>query len=254
MFTIEQRERVHAFLLEKARTDPRVVAAAVVGALASSPGDRWSDLDLTFGVADGESRDDVLADWSTTMERELGAVRLFDLPHLSSIYRVFLLRGCLQVDLSFTPARDFGALGPQFALQFGNAVERPQPPAPDPASMLGLAIHHLVRARFCVERGRMLQAEYWISGARDHALALACLSRGLASGHARGAHELPLPLIGSFSAALAGSLERDELLRSLTATTELLLAESAIAGPLRDRVESAMRELTRARAAELEGE
>ena len=47
-------------------------------------------------------------------------------------------------------------------------------------------MHHAVRARFCIERGRWWQAEYWISGVRDQALALACHRRGLAVAHGRG--------------------------------------------------------------------
>ena len=53
MFSVDDRDRVHDRVLEIAATDPRVVAAAVVGGLADGGGDRWSDLDLTFAVADG---------------------------------------------------------------------------------------------------------------------------------------------------------------------------------------------------------
>jgi len=34
-----------------ASNDPRVVAGAVLGSLAHDEGDRWSDLDLMFAVA-----------------------------------------------------------------------------------------------------------------------------------------------------------------------------------------------------------
>jgi hypothetical protein len=44
---------------------------------------------------------------------EFDAAHLFDLPSGASIYRVFLLPGCLQFDLSFTPASKFGAIGPK---------------------------------------------------------------------------------------------------------------------------------------------
>lgn len=52
MFDAATREELRAYLIEKARTDPHVVAAATVGGSAASS-DRWSDLDLTFGVAYG---------------------------------------------------------------------------------------------------------------------------------------------------------------------------------------------------------
>ena len=52
IFTIDDRTRIHERLLHYAKSDTRIVAAAVVGSLAHDEGDRWSDLDLTFAVAD----------------------------------------------------------------------------------------------------------------------------------------------------------------------------------------------------------
>src|SRR5262249_5897242 len=103
LFTVEERDRIRARLLEIAHADPRVVAGADVGSLATGRGDRWSALALTFGLAEDASAGDLLADWSRDLEFEFGAVALFDLPFLSTIYRVFLFPGNLQVDLSFTP-------------------------------------------------------------------------------------------------------------------------------------------------------
>ena len=60
VFSIEDRDRVREHVLALAEADPRVVAAAVVGGLADGAGDRWSDLDLTFAVADTVPLDDVL--------------------------------------------------------------------------------------------------------------------------------------------------------------------------------------------------
>jgi predicted nucleotidyltransferase len=54
MFAIEDRDRIRDTLIEKARQDPQIVAAAVVGSTVTG-GDRWSDLDLTLGVAEGVS-------------------------------------------------------------------------------------------------------------------------------------------------------------------------------------------------------
>src|SRR6188768_998812 len=109
MFSIEDRNRVRDRALELASSDERVVAGAIVGSLALDEGDRWSDLDLTFGVADGVPVLDVLDDWSRRFAAEFDAVQLFDLPAGSTIYRVFLFPGCLQFDLSFSPASEFGA-------------------------------------------------------------------------------------------------------------------------------------------------
>ena len=113
MFSISDRDRIREYILQLAASDARVVAGAVVGSLALSEGDRWSDLDLTFAVADDQSIFDVLEDWTRNIVKELDAAHLFDLPSGPSIYRVFLLPGCLQFDLSFTPAKKFGATGPK---------------------------------------------------------------------------------------------------------------------------------------------
>jgi len=243
VFTVEERERIRERLIERAQADPRIVAAAEVGSRAQGPGDRWSDIDLTFGLAAGVSVADILAAWTPEIEREFGAVTLFDLPHLSSVYRVFLFPGLLQVDLSFTPGHEFGALGPKFKLLFCEAVARIQPAAPTAAYRFGLAAHHALRARFSIERERFWQAEYWISSLRDEGLALACMRRGLAAGYARGYDDLPADVREFFSAAIVRSLDRTELMRALAVAVEGLLRESAEAGELAKRVSGELAQL-----------
>ena len=226
MFSVENRERVRERLVEMARADPRVTSAAAVGGSAEPEMDRWSDIDLTFGLAEGVAIEDVLRDWTRDLENEFGAVTLFDLPYQSTIYRVFLLPGSLQVDLSFTPGADFGALGPKFALLFGTSTERQQAVPASAEHLFGMGVHHAVRGRICIERGRMWQAEYWISAVRDHALMLACLRHGLAASFGRGFDALPADVREPASEALARSLDRPELLRSLRVATDLLFREA----------------------------
>src|SRR5436305_4840139 len=161
MFTVRDRERVGERVLRMAAEDARVVSGAIVGSLALSEGDRWSDLDLTFAVADEVSIADVLEDWTGKLTEEFDAIQLFDLPSGTSIYRVFLLPGCLQFDLSFTPASQFGAIGPKFELLFGTSVEKPFIQPTGANELFGYGVHHAVRARICIERGRYWQAEYW---------------------------------------------------------------------------------------------
>lgn len=224
MFSSEDRDQIRSALVEMAGADPRIVAAAAVGSSASG-GDRWSDLDLTFGVADAVPVEKVLTDWTETVVSTFGAVVLFDLPHDSVIYRVFLLPGILQVDLSFAPASEFGALGPRFQLLFGEALERPLTPPSSPDNVFGLGVHHIVRARICVERGRLWQAEYWIHEARDQALTLACLRRGLQSTYGRGFDDLPQEVRDRMSNALVQSLAVSELRRALEVVASGLLEE-----------------------------
>ena len=168
MFTIAERDRVHDRILALAESDPRLVSGAILGSLALDRGDRWSDLDLSFAVSDDATVDEVLADWTKMIERELGGVHLFDLPRGRMIYRVFLLPGLLQFDLSVGPQAEFGARGPKFRLLFGEAAEVPQIEADAAHELFGLSVHHAVRARFCIERGRIWHAMlgHWINARR----------------------------------------------------------------------------------------
>ncbi len=226
MFTTEERSRIRDLLVTRGKEDPRIVAGAEIGAGALESPDRWSDIDLTFGVRGGVAIHEPLEDWTDDLESEQSAVRLFDLPFLSTMYRVFLLPGNLQVDLSFTPAAEFGPLGPKFRLLFGHAVEREEIKSPDTREVFGLAIHHALRARLCVERQRLWQAEYWIHSLRDHALELACLHRGLDGAHGRGFDQVPADIRDAAGAALVRSIDRDELLRALGAAVRMLVAEA----------------------------
>jgi hypothetical protein len=244
VFTVDDRDRVRDYVLRHAKADARVVAGAVVGSLANSDGDRWSDLDLTFGVAEGIPIREVLDDFTTSLVSDFHAVPLFDLPSGGALYRVLLLPGCLQFDLSVAPQSQFGAAGPEFRLLFGQPMEKPLSQPPDPRQLLGYAVHHVLRARVAIERGRNWQAEYWISGARDYAPSLACRRRRLPAHYARGADALPDQVRGAAADALIRSLDRDELLRSLTATIELLLGETEEAQELAERVQTQLRQLT----------
>ncbi len=243
MFSVEYRDKVRDFVLQMASADQRVVAGAVVGSLALSEGDQWSDLDLTFSVSEGVPVRDVLDDWTLKLAGEFNAIKLFDLPSGPSLYRVFLLPGCLQFDLSFTPASSFGASGPKFKLLFGASVEKPFV-QPQPASELcGYAVHHALRARFCIERGRYWQAEYWISSLRDYALSLACRRRGLSIFHGRGVDDLPAEVRDRFRCSLVVALEPGELLRALGCAIDGLLSEAAEVQEVAGKIEPQLREL-----------
>ena len=247
MFSIDDRNRVRDHVLKRADADIRVVAGAVVGSLANSEGDRWSDLDLTFGVDDGVPIREVLDEFTVDLISQFEATHLFDLPSGAAIYRVFLLPGCLQLDLSFAPASEFAALGPNFRLLFGQVVERPFVQPPEARQMLGYAVHHAVRARFCIERGRYWQAEYWISAVRDYALSLACRRRGLPVHYGRGFDALPDSVRHGAADALIRSAERDELLRGLDRAIDLLLGEVEEVQELARNIRPHVRQLTAVR-------
>jgi hypothetical protein len=225
MYSIADRDRVRDLLVEKARADPLIVSAALVGSTVAG-GDRWSDLDLTFGVARGVPIESALARWTQDMVADFDAVVLFDLPVASTIYRVFLLPGALQVDLSFAPAAEFGARSPRFRLLFGRAVERPASPPPSPERLFGLGVHYLTHAHVCIERGRLLQAEHWVHEARYQALTLACARLGLDVTYGRGFGRLPPAVSEPLDGALVRELSVGELRRALAVAMTGLLREA----------------------------
>jgi hypothetical protein len=232
VFSVEQRDALRDWALDWAQRDERVVAGAAVGSLALGGGDRHSDLDLTFAVADGVPVAAVLENWTRALGDERGAVVLVDLERPPTTYRVFLLPGALQFDLSLTPAQRFGPAGPRFRLLFGELPDRPaeMPTAPAPDDLFGWGVIYGLHARTCIERGRVWQAEHYVGSVRDHALALACVSHGLVAVQARGYDDLPADVLGRFAATHVAAPEPDALRRALAAAMTALLAEADGAG------------------------
>lgn len=243
MYTLAERDAASDHVLAMARADPRIVAAAAVGSLATGPGDRWSDLDLSFAVADGTPVQAVLDDWTERVVAELDAAVLFDLQAPPIIYRVFLLPGCLQVDLSFTPAAQFGPAGPRWRLLFGSELPPRTPAAPSAHELFGYAAVYARDARACIARGRLWQAEHAVSALRDNALALACLRRGLPARFGRGYDDLPAEVLTAFDAALVRSLDAASLMAALAAAVDGLLRESGLVAELAATVGPRLREL-----------
>ena len=211
-----------------------------MGSLAVDGGDRYSDLDLTFGVADHVPVADVLDDWTRMLTGELDAVRLADLEHGPTTYRVFLLPDALQFDLSMTPAAQFRPAGPRFRPLFGKtAASESDVPAPRVAGSLfiptpaiaeevfGWGVIYALHARACIERGRVWQAEHYVGAVRDHALSLACLRRGLPAVQARGYDDLSRETLARFQDAHVGGVDPAALRAALAASVLALLREGA---------------------------
>jgi hypothetical protein len=237
VFTVEQRDALLERLLRLAEDDERVVAGAAVGSLAVDGGDRFSDLDLSFGIADQVPVADVLDDWTRTLI-ELDAVQLAELERGATTYRVFLLPDALQFDLSMTPAAQFRPTGPRFRLLFGETAagdaEIPKPPSagelfiPTPSltpDLFSWGVIYALHARACIERGRVWQAEHYVGAVRDHALSLACLRQGLAAVQARGYDDLSDEILARFDNAHVGAVEPDALRRALAASVRALMRE-----------------------------
>ena len=246
MFTVEQRDALREHLLRLAEDDEHVVAGAAVGSLAVDGGDRFSDLDLTFGIADHVPVADVLNDWTRTLIDELDAVHLADLERGPTTYRVFLLPDALQFDLSMTPAAQFRPAGERFRLLFGEtaAGESEASTPPVAGDLFGWGVIYALHARACIERGRVWQAEHYVGAVRDHALSLACLRQGLPAVQARGYDDLSAETLGRFEAAHVGAVEPGALRAALAASVLALMRAGAEARlPHADTVAQRLAEL-----------
>ena len=235
MFTVEQRDAVREHLLRLAEADAHVVAAAAVGSLAADGGDRFSDLDLSFGIADHVPVAAVLSDWTGTLIDQLDAVHLVDLERGPTSYRVFLFPDALQVDLSMTPAAQFRPAGPGFRLLFGATAGQSEGSTPPvvgglflatPAvagDLFGWGVLYALHVRACIERGRLWQAEHYVGAVRDHALSLACLRERLPAVLARGYDDLAADTLARFEEAHVGAVEPGALRAALAACVGALL-------------------------------
>ena len=225
IFTPEERESLRSELLERAVKDQRLSGAAITGSAAASREDRWSDIDLAFGVRDAGELPNVLSDWTARMYGQHLALHHLDVHAGAWIYRVFLLPSTLQVDLAFVPAAEFRALAPTFRLMSGKSNE-PQHVQPPPVeTIVGFGWLYGLHARSCIARGNVWQAEYMISGIRDNALALACIRHGVPAVHGRGLDLLPKEVSSQFEGALVRQLETAELTRCFRVAMDGLLSE-----------------------------
>jgi hypothetical protein len=245
MFTAEERAHLRRDLLEYAAGDCRVSGAAITGSGATGQEDRWSDIDLAFGVVDTAELSSVLSDWTACMYDHHSALHHLDVKSGAWIYRVFLLPSTLQVDLAFVSSAEFRALAPTFRLISGCANEPRHAPPPQASDLIGLGWLYALHARSCIARQKLWQAEYMISGMRDHALALACIRHGLPAAHGRGMDQLPDAVTAQFESSLVRQLDIVELFRAFRVVTDGLLSEIRSANSeLAGRLQGALTHLT----------
>ena len=245
MFTPEDRAALRDTLIDAARRDARITGVALTGSASIGAEDRWSDIDLAFGVAASADRGALISEWTERMYRGHDAVHHMDMVAGGALFRVFLLRDTLQVDLAFWPETEFGPIAPTFRLVSGKVRERPVPPAaPSSESLIGMAWLYALHARSSIVRGKVWQAEYMISGVRDHVLALACVRHGVPAVQGRGMDSLPAEVSAPIAAALVRSFDADELRRAFASVCELLLVEiGAVDAELAARLSAPIREL-----------
>jgi hypothetical protein len=247
LFTEEEREQIRVELVLWAKSDSRIVAAAHTGSAAKGQMDRWSDIDLALGLSAEVNLNEVLTDWTDRLYSKYHAAAHHDLRHGNTLYRVFLLKNTLQIDLAFWLHNEFGAMGPNFKLIFGAAKDHGDVPVPAAQDLIGMAWLYALHARSSILRGRMWQAEYMLSGLRDQVLALSCLRNGLPVFQGRGVDELPPEITNGAVECLVRSLAAAELKRAFCATIDRLLKEiesvdvqlsNCLASPLNTLIES----------------
>ena len=243
MFTPAHRARVRSDLLEYATHDQRISGAAITGSAASDREDKWSDIDLAFGLADQADQPGVLSDWTRYMYEKHSALHHHDVVAGLWIYRVFLLPGTLQVDLAFVQATEFRPLAPTFRLVYGTANESRSFPPATPGSIIGLGWLYALHARTCIARKQLWQAEYMVSGVRDHALTLACIRHGLPSVHGRGIDRLPMEVVAQFESTLVQQIGTAQLSRAFRLAVrcfqgEVQAADEELGDRLRDTFDS----------------
>jgi len=219
---------MRAALVSAAQADSNVTGAAHLGSAAADRLDDWSDIDLGLCLSPDAALDDVIPAWTARLSEDHEDVAHCDVRRGETLYRVFLLRNTLQVDVSFWPADRFRATGPKFKLIFGRANE-PQPsPASSTAELIGLAWLYGLHVRSSIARHRLLQAEYMLSNMRNRVIALACLRQGFSTTEGRGFDDLADDQRSGFAECYPSSLGPEELHRAFQRTMSALLIETRL--------------------------
>ncbi len=136
MSTPGERARRRSGILEFASGERRITGGAITGSAASGREDRWSDIDLAFGVREASDIPRVRSDWTAYRYAQHKALHHLVVTFGAWTYRVFLLRTALQVDLAFVPQSEFRALTPAFHIVFGKPNEPGHFPIPSPAGLI----------------------------------------------------------------------------------------------------------------------
>ena len=155
----------------------------------SDGGDRFSDLDLTFGVADqraGRRRARRLDAHARRRARRGAArrprARADHLPRVPAAGRAAVrplddAGGAVPSRRAAVPAavRRDGSGEPELATAAGEPLHSHAAVAHD---LFGWGVIYALHARACIERGRVWQAEHYVGAVRDHALRWPASARG----------------------------------------------------------------------------
>lgn len=231
MFTPAARDQLLAELLSRARADPSVSKAALVGSAARGATDRWSDIDLALGLAPGTDPTAAAAGWTARLGELVRIADHLDLWSGPALYRVFLTDDSLQVDLSFWPADDLSSTGEPFALIFGSAPPVRVPAEPELEPIIGWAWLYALHTRSALARRRHWQALQMLDGLRGQLVALTCLRHNLPGHQGRGVDRLPAAVLADLRSTLPARPDPAPLTDAFAAAVGLLLAEAAHVDP-----------------------
>jgi hypothetical protein len=246
IFTPHERERLRDKLVASAQEDSNLCGAAHTGSAAMSRVDRWSDIDLALCVKASAAYDQVVAQWTARLYQHHDAVAHMDVMRGPTLFRVFLLKSTLQVDLAFWREENFGAIGPNFRLIFGEAKPSSPEAQSNPHNLIGMAWLYALHVRSSLARGRVLQAEYMLSGMRNHVFELACLRCGVTAKQGRGLDDLPASERETATKCVPRSLDPAELKRAFQKTTEVLVREvGPVDNELKGRISGVLEEISR---------
>lgn len=239
MFTPEDREAIRLNILNRAEGDDRISGGAITGSASVEKQDRWSDIDLAFGVKAGASVELVLQDYTEKMYAEFQALHHLDVFSGAWINRVFFLSNTLQVDLAFVTENEFGARANTFKLQFGRAAQIiPAVPMKNEV-IIGWCWLYALHIRSSIQRKKLWQAVFFIEAMRNQLIALYCRRFDIPEKEGRGVDQLPHRIKADLATTLLGELtvERaDATFKSLIGlfTEELGLIDQGLYSRLKD--------------------
>ena len=224
-FTENERTALFNRILNLGQSDKRVSGGALVGSFSTNKQDRWSDIDISFGIKSEIDPLLVLNEWTEILNEEYNIVHHFDVKSSLAIYRVLLFPNGLEVDLSVVPEIEFGPRAPSFKLLFGKANEIIKMPSPSLDLMHSWGWHHVLHANSAINRKKLWQAEFWVTSIRNYIISMKCIRLGLPASYSRGADQLPENELKVLEQTFIKKLSQEELKRVLNIISKILIAE-----------------------------
>jgi predicted nucleotidyltransferase len=257
LFTPEARRLTAKNVSDILESDDRIDAVLIVGSLAKTTADRWSDIDLVAVISNEADHEAVASDWVRRIYEQLPVLHHFVTAFGETLVRGFLLENMLELDLAFTRQSQLAVWAPA-SIAFdhsGSSTATAQSPAawtrspPEWASEAGFFWHDVLHACAAVRRERPWQALWYLERLRNRTLGLSQERRGYDADFFDHVDELPAGELAPLESTLVATLEPDVLLKAIEFATvafveELRHGDEALAG----RLEGPLLKLVRMRS------